>query len=81
MTAAELRYRIDFMRSIGRELIPIPASVLEELLSTRIGKATVKGNKLKPVVKQSASQRAAGHKKANRVVKGLKANREKAKAK
>lgn len=51
----------------------------EVKVTTRIGKATVKNGKLKPIVKRSASQKAAGHKKAARTAKGLKANRERAK--
>jgi hypothetical protein len=81
MTAADIRHRIEFMRSIGREMVPVPIATLEKLMATRIGKATVKDGKIKPIRKQSASQRAAGNKKAARVVKGLKANRSALKAK
>lgn len=51
-----------------------------KVVATRIGKATVKDGKLKPVVKQSVSRKIAAKKKADRTVKGLQKNRASAKA-
>jgi len=65
---------------IERDLKAILTKESKVVATKSIGKATVKDGKLKPVVKQSASQKAAGHKKAARVVKGLKANRASSKA-
>ncbi len=86
MTAEEIRRRIDFMRSIEREHVHLPIATVEQLMATRIGKATVKDGKLKPVVKQSVPRKIAAKKKADRTVTRLqatvassKANRERAK--
>lgn len=49
--------------------------ILEHM--ARIGPATVKGNKLKPIDKASVSQKIARKAKADRIEKGLRANREK----
>lgn len=54
---------------------------VSKAMASHIGPATIKDGKIKPIRKQSASQRAASHKKAARIEKGLKANRERAKAK
>lgn len=51
-----------------------------KVVATRIGKATVKDGKVKPVVKQSVSRKIAAKKKADRTVKGLQKNRASAKA-
>jgi hypothetical protein len=81
MTIEEINNLADLFTSAGRRNVPVPIEEWKELqrMAARIGKATVKDGKIKPIRKQSASQRAAGNKKASRVVKGLKANRERAK--
>lgn len=43
-------------------------------MATRIGKATLKDGKVKPVVKQSVSRRIGAKKKADRIENGLRAN-------
>ena len=80
MNKAKIDDLADLLTAAGRRNVPVPISIWKEMMATNIGKATIKDGKLKPVVKQSASQRAASHKKAARVVKGLKANRASAKA-
>jgi len=81
MTPEEIHRRIDFMRSIDREHVHLPISVVEKLMGTAIGKATVKDGKLTPVRKGSPIQKAATRKKQARKVAGLKANRASVKAK
>jgi hypothetical protein len=79
MTSEEITRISSLMEAAGRRNVPVPIELWKELMATHIGKATVKDGKVRPVVKRTASQRAAGNKKASRVVKGLKANRERAK--
>lgn len=52
-----------------------------KVVATRIGKATIKDGKVKPVVKQSVSRKIAATNKADRTVKALKANRASSKSK
>jgi hypothetical protein len=79
MTLSEIENLASLMEAAGRRNVPVPIEMWKELMAARIGKATVKDGKVRPVAKRTASQRAAGNKKASRVVKGLKANRERAK--
>jgi hypothetical protein len=58
----------------ARELFGTEHKVSTKSIGKVSAKALAKGE-IKPIRKQSASQRAAGNKKASRVVKGLKANR------
>lgn len=81
MTLSEINNIADLLTAAGRRNVPVPISEWREFMATKIGKATIKDGKVKPVIKQSASQKAAGAKKANRIVKGLKANRAASKAK
>ncbi len=80
MTLSEINNLADLLTAAGRRNVPVPIAEWREYMAARIGKATVKDGKVKPVVKQSASQRAASRKKASRVVKGLKKNRERVKS-
>lgn len=61
----------------GHTTIPMPISEWREIQLARIGKATVRDGKIKPVDKASVSQKIARKAKADRIEKGLRANREK----
>lgn len=85
MTIEEINRIADLLTAAGRRNVPVPISEWREYMTSKsIGKVSAKAlekGKVKPVVKQSASQKAAGHKKAARIVKGLKENRAASKAK
>lgn len=73
--------RLAFLRAISDALRPVIRDEVERAVmaaAARIGPATVKGNKIKPIDKASVSQKIARKKKADRLEKGLRSNAEKA---
>lgn len=79
MTLQEINDLADLMRAAGRQTIPVPISEWREMMATRIGKATVKDGKVKPVDRAPLPAKIGRKAKADRIEKGLRANREKAK--
>lgn len=83
MTDEDIRRHISLMRSIERETIHLPIATVERLMATghkiKVGKATVKDGKVKPVVKQSVSRKIGAKKKADRIEKSLRVNASKRK--
>lgn len=80
MTPEQIDNIANLLAAAGRRNVPVPISEWREYMAARIGKATVKDGKVKPVVKQSVSRKIAAKKKADRTVKALKANAAKSKA-
>jgi hypothetical protein len=80
MTLSEINNIADLLTAAGRRNVPVPISEWREYMATKIGKATIKDGKVRPVVKRTVSQKIAGTKKADRVVKGLRKNRAASKA-
>lgn len=78
MTLAEIDRIADLFASIGAR-IPVCPHDWREMMATRIGKATVKDGKVKPVVKQSVSRKIGAKKKADRIEKSLRVNASKRK--
>lgn len=73
MTDAELAKHLSLMKAIPRETVHLPIATVERLMATghkvSVGKVEAKSlakGKIKPVVKQSASQRVGRMAKANR---------------
>lgn len=83
--------RLAFLRAIADAVRPVIREEVERAFAAarsesigmykgaRIGPATVKGNKLKPIDKASVSQKIARKAKADRIEKGLRKNRQKSK--
>lgn len=80
MTRAYIDNIASLMVAAGRRTVPVPIAEWREYMATKI-KATVKDGKVKPVDKTPAPLVKGKHAKAARIEKGLKANRERAKAK
>lgn len=78
MTLAEIDRIADLFASIGAR-IPVCPHDWREMMATRIGKATVKDGKVKPIVKQSVSRKIGAKKKADRIEKSLRVNASKRK--
>lgn len=76
MTPTEIN-RIADLFIAANSRIPVCPHIWREMQLARIGPATVKGNKVKPIDKASVSQKIGRKKKADRIEKGLRANREK----
>lgn len=79
MTDLEITSRIALMRSIDKPTIDLPLATVERLMATghrvKIGRATVKDGKVKPVAAMPKTARIAAKAKADRVEKRLRANR------
>lgn len=79
MTNEEIRRHIELMRSINKPTIDLPLATVERLMATghrvKIGRATVKDGKVKPVAAMPKTARIAAKAKADRVEKRLRANR------
>jgi len=78
MTLAEIDRIADIFASVGAR-IPVCPNEWREMMATRIGKATVKDGKVKPIVKQSVSRKIGAKKKADRIEKSLRVNASKRK--
>mgnify|MGYP000869456727 CR=1 FL=1 len=79
MTNEEIRRHIELMRAIDRTTVHLPIATVERLMSTghrvKIGKATVKDGKVKPVASMPLHRKIAAKAKADRKEAGLRANR------
>lgn len=79
MTNEEIRRHIELMRSIDKPTIDLPLATVERLMSTghrvKIGRATVKDGKVKPVASMPLHRKIAAKAKADRKEAGLRANR------
>ena len=79
MTNEEIRRHIDLMRAIDKPTVHLPIAVVERLMSTghkiKVGKATVKDGKVKPVAAMPLHRKIAVKAKADRQEKRLRANR------
>ena len=79
MTDDDIRRQIDLMRAIDKPTVHLPIAVVERLMSTghkiKIGKASVKGGKVKPVSAMPTTRKIAAKAKADRTEKKLRANR------
>lgn len=78
MTLAEIEATVAMFAAAGRRNIPVPISEWREIMASRIGAATVKAGKLKPVDKASVSRKIGRKAKADRIEEGLRANAAKA---
>lgn len=79
MTDLEITSRIALMRSINKPTIDLPLATVERLMATghrvKIGRATVKDGKVKPVASMPLHRKIAAKAKADRKEAGLRANR------
>ena len=79
MTNEEIRRHIELMRSINKPTIDLPLATVERLMATghrvKIGRATVKDGKVKPVASMPLHRKIAAKAKADRKEAGLRANR------
>lgn len=86
MTLEEIDDRIALMKAAGRTTMPVPLSEWREFMATKIGKASVGKTKsgkttVKTIDRAPVSAKIGRKKKADRIEKGLRANREAAKSK
>lgn len=86
MTLDEIDNAVALMRAAGRTTIPMPLSEWREAMAARLPKASLTKTKTgKTMVKMpdraSVSRKIGRKKKADRLEKGLRANREKVAAK
>jgi hypothetical protein len=79
MTDDDIRRHIELMRAIDKPTIHLPIATVERLMSTghktKIGRATVKDGKVKPVASMPLHRKIAATKKADRTETKLRANR------
>ncbi len=79
MTDDDIRRQIDLMRAIDKPTVHLPIAVVERLMATghriKIGKASVKGGKVKPVASMPVNRKIGAKAKADRKEAGLRANR------
>ena len=79
MTDEDIRRQIDLMRAIGKPTVHLPIATVERLMATghktKIGRATVKDGKVKPVAAMPTTRKIAAKAKADRKEAGLRANR------
>lgn len=78
MTDDDIRRHIELMRSIDKPTIHLPIETVERLMATghkvKVGKATVKDGKVKPVAAMPLHRKIAAKAKADRKEAGLRAN-------
>ena len=79
MTDDDIRRQIDLVRAIDKPTVRLPIETVERLMATghkiKIGKASVKGGKVKPVSAMPLHRKIAAKAKADRKEAGLRANR------
>jgi hypothetical protein len=79
MTDDDIRRQIDLMRAIDKPTVHLPIAVVERLMATghriKIGKASVKDGKVKPVAAMPTTRKIAAKAKADRQEKRLRAIR------
>jgi len=83
MTDDDIRRHIELMRAIDKPTVHLPIATVERLMSTghrvKVGRATVKDGKVKPVASMPLHRKIAAKAKADRTETRLRANASKRK--
>ena len=74
MTRDRIEYLASLREAGGHTTMPVPLAEWREYMATKIGKATVKGGKVKPVASMPLHRKIAATKKADRTETKLRAN-------